>query len=64
MAKKENKGGLLTPEHIEKDNAAKGKNPEGGHYHGSQDTGDTKVRQLGSQVQQNDGITDEPEEQA
>lgn len=64
MTKKENKGGLLTPEQIEKDNAAKGKITEGGHYHGSQDTGDTKVRQLGSEVQQNDGVIDDSKGEA
>ena len=60
MAKKENKGGLLTPEQIEKDNAVKGKTTEGGHYQGSQDTGDNKVRGHGSEVQQNDGVIEEP----
>jgi len=54
---------LLTPEQIEKDNAAKGKNTEGGHYQGSQDTGDTKVRQLGSEVQQQDGVIDDDSEE-
>lgn len=45
MAEKENKGGLLTTEQVEQDNAVKGKATEGGHFQGSQDTGDKKERQ-------------------
>ncbi len=60
MAQKENKGGELTNEQIEQDLQAKGKNDQGGRsYRGSQDTGDTKVRQLGSDVQRNDGLAKE-----
>jgi hypothetical protein len=57
MAKKENKGGFLSPEQVEQDNKVKGKTSqhEGG-YRGSQDTGDTGVRELGTEVQRQDGI--------
>lgn len=60
MAKKENKGGELTHEQVERDNAIKGKTDqkEGG-YRGMQDTGDTKVANLGSEVQRNNGIKDD-----
>ncbi|MBD0279604.1 MAG: hypothetical protein M3342_24690 [Bacteroidota bacterium] len=56
MAQKENKGGELTNEQIEQDLKAKGKNDQRGRsYSGSQDTGDTKKREYGSDVQRNDG---------
>ena len=62
MAKKENKGGLLSPDQVERDNKVKGKvdQHEGG-YRGLQDTGDTGVRGLGTEVQRQDG-TGEGEE--
>ena len=59
MAYKENKGGLLTPEQVEKDNAVKGSDQQAGGYVGSQDTGDNIVRQLGSEVQQQDGFIED-----
>ena len=57
MAKKENKGGELKNEQIEQDLEAQGKTEDTAGYEGSQDTGDSIVRQLGNEVQQNDGIT-------
>ncbi len=62
MAQKENKGGLLTNEQIEQDLKAKGKADNQNGYIGSQDTGDSKVRQMGSEVQQRDGAAVEEEE--
>lgn len=59
MAKKENKGGRLTNEQIEKDLKAKGAPDDQNWYRGSQDTGDQKLRSLGTQVQKNDGLPDE-----
>lgn len=55
-AKKENKGGFLSPEQVEQDNKVKGKkdNEQGG-YRGTQDTGDNGVRDLGTEVQRQDG---------
>lgn len=53
MAAKENKGGTLTNEQIERDNRVKGKTE--GAYEGAQDTGDKTVRQQGTAVQQRDG---------
>ena len=44
MAKKENKGGFLTNEELEKDLKAKGNQQNEGHYQGMQDTGDRKIR--------------------
>ncbi len=61
MAKKENKGGVLTNEQVEKDNAVKGKKSGDGHLQGSQDTGDTKVSHLGTKVQQSEGLGDKEE---
>jgi hypothetical protein len=56
MAHKENKGGTLTNEQVEQDLKAKGRVSDGTEtYHGSQDTGDKTVRQLGNDVQQADG---------
>jgi hypothetical protein len=56
MAKKENKGGLLSNEQIEKElqrTAADDKSGRG--YRGTQDTGDVKVRDIGTEVQKEDG---------
>ena len=65
MAKKENRGGELTNEQVERDNEVKGKtDQQEGGYRGLQDTGDTKVRGLGTDVQNNDGLTDESEERS
>ncbi|MDB5197748.1 MAG: hypothetical protein JWP88_2119 [Flaviaesturariibacter sp.] len=55
MAGKENKGGLLSNEQIEKDLETRGKNAAPVGYQGSQDTGDTGKRELGTPVQQQDG---------
>ena len=55
MAGKENKGGLLSNEEIEKDLAARGKGGAPNRYQGSQDTGDGGKRELGTEVQQADG---------
>ena len=56
MAHKENKGGTLKNDQIEKDLQAHGKNAEQEDaYKGSQDTGDETVRQMGNEVQQADG---------
>ena len=59
MAHKENKGGFLKPDQIEKDLEAKGKSGQHQTYAGSQDTGDKQVRQMGNEVQQQDGLVDE-----
>ena len=58
MAQKENKGGILHNSDIEQDLKVKGKQ-EGGSYTGSQDTGDKKVRQMGTDVQRADGKPEE-----
>jgi hypothetical protein len=56
MAKKEHKGGLLTNEEVERDNKIKGKIVDAsGGYTGAQDTGDDKIRELGSETQKNGG---------
>jgi hypothetical protein len=56
MAQKENKGGILKNDQVEEDLQVKGRGDEKGEaYTGSQDTGDKKVRQLGTDVQQADG---------
>lgn len=56
MTKKENKGGILSNEQVEQEIQRTGSDDkkESG-YHGSQDTGDTKVRALGTEVQKQDG---------
>ena len=56
MAKKENKGGTLTNEQVEKDLQVKHK-PQGDQetYQGSQDNGESAVRHLGTDVQRADG---------
>lgn len=46
MAHKENKGGVLTNEQIEQDLKVSGRDIQEGHYHGSQDTGDSKPGDL------------------
>jgi len=56
MARKENKGGLLSNEQVERELQRTGGNDKDGRgYRGLQDTGDTTVRDLGTQVQQEDG---------
>ena len=55
MAGKENKGGLLTNEQVEKDLENKGKNTQPVGYQGSQDTGDSGKREWGTDVQKADG---------
>jgi hypothetical protein len=56
MAQKENKGGTLTNEQVEQDLKVKGKIAEGKTRNvGSQDTGDSIVRQFGTEVQRNEG---------
>ena len=63
MAKKENKGGFLSPEQVEQDNKVKGKTDgQQGGYRGSQDTGDTVVSGLGTEVQQQEGVGEGEEE--
>ena len=60
MTKKENKGGILHNDQIEKDLKAKGRttdSPDG--YSGSQDNGDKVVREAGNDVQQRDGLPKE-----
>jgi hypothetical protein len=61
MAKKENKGGVLTNEQVERDLEAKGRTPDNQNaYTGMQDTGDKTVRHLGNDVQRADGRPPEP----
>jgi hypothetical protein len=56
MARKEHKGGQLTNEEIEKElQRTSGDDKSGYGYRGSQDTGDSTVRGLGTDVQQEDG---------
>jgi hypothetical protein len=62
MSNKENKGGLLSNEQVEKDIQVKGKKEQEGGYVGMQDTGDEGVRSMGSEVQQRDGMPPENEE--
>jgi len=63
MPGKENKGGKLTNTQIENDNRAKGKaDGEATTYIGSQDTGDKKLRQLGTPVQRRDGLPENDKE--
>lgn len=60
MARKENKGGNLHNEDIEKELRTQGGEQKTGHsYTGSQDTGDNTVRPLGTEVQRNDGLAPE-----
>lgn len=54
MAKKENKGGELTNEQIERDLRNRQQEQNTG-YTGSQDTGEKKIRELGSDVQRTNG---------
>jgi hypothetical protein len=58
MANKENKGGELTNEQLEKDLKVRGKDNLQGGYVGMQDTGDGSVRKEGTEVQKMDGIID------
>lgn len=62
MSNKENKGGLLTTEQVEQDLKVKGKDGNEGGYHGSQDTGDEAIRQMGTEVQKRDGQPEGEEE--
>jgi hypothetical protein len=56
MTRKENKGGLLTNEQVEKELQRTGGDDKSGRgYRGTQDTGDTTVRDLGTEVQREDG---------
>lgn len=60
MARKENKGGNLRNEDIEKELRTQGDEQKTGRsYAGSQDTGDNTVRPLGTEVQRNDGLAPE-----
>jgi len=56
MAKKENKGGVLTNEQVEQELERSGQ--QGQERKGMQDTGDQIVRQVGTEVQQRDGLPD------
>jgi hypothetical protein len=56
MSKKENKGGLLSNEQIEQELQRTGADESASRgYRGSQDTGDDIVRDLGTEVQQQNG---------
>lgn len=59
MARKEHKGGELTNEELNKDLKAKGNPDQSNWYRGAQDTGDQKIRSLGTEVQRKDGLPDE-----
>jgi hypothetical protein len=64
MAQKENKGGILTNEKVEQDLKAKGKVTESKTgLLGSQDTGDSIVPQIGTEVQRNEGKGEENEKE-
>jgi hypothetical protein len=56
MAKKEHKGGELTNEQVEQELARTSTNGTEGGYKGMQDTGDSVKRELGTDVQQRDGL--------
>lgn len=57
MARKENKGGILKNEDIERELHIRGDaGKEGRSYRGSQDTGDDTVRQYGTGTQRSDGL--------
>ena len=56
MNKKENKGGILSNEQVEQELQRTGANDKDARgYRGMQDTGDQTVRDLGTDVQQQDG---------
>lgn len=60
MARKENKGGNLRNEDIERELRTRGAEEKTGRrYAGSQDTGDDTVRPMGTEVQRNDGLAPE-----
>lgn len=60
MARKEHKGGNLKNNDVERDLKVKGYTKDAGsNYHGSQDTGDSKRRDMGTEVQQRDGRPEE-----
>jgi hypothetical protein len=60
MARKENKGGNLHNEDIERElRSRKGDERTGRSYTGSQDTGDNTVRPMGTEVQRSDGLAPE-----
>jgi len=63
MSTKENKGGLLSNEQIENDLEAKGQKGIAHNYRGSQDTGDSKLRQMGNKVQKQDGLSNNENEE-
>lgn len=57
MNRKERKGGNLNNREVEKViNRGKNADSKTHPYSGSQDTGDQKVRHMGNEVQQQDGI--------
>lgn len=62
MAKKENKGGILSNEQIEEDLRAKGRTGQRDSYSGAQDNGDRMVRATGNEVQQRDGFAEETQQ--
>ncbi len=62
MARKENKGGILSNEEVEQDLKAKGRDQQQPGYSGVQDTGDKTIRSLGSEVQKRDGLPEEEEQ--
>ena len=59
MAKKENKGGILSNEQVEQDLKAKGRTEQQPGYRGTQDNGDAGIRPLGTEVQKRDGLPEE-----
>lgn len=61
MNRKEHKGGILTNKQIEEELQRTGQNQEDQPYRGSQDNGDSVVRERGTEVQQNDGTGDADE---
>ena len=63
MANKENKGGELSNEQVEKDLKVRGKDGQEGRYVGMQDTGDDGIRSMGTEVQQRDGLPPEDEQE-
>ncbi|RPD50652.1 hypothetical protein [Paracnuella aquatica] len=63
MASKENKGGMLRNEDIERELERTGANDlKGGQLRGAQDTGDDVVREQGTPVQRQDGAGEESDE--
>jgi hypothetical protein len=63
MAKKENKGGFLSNDQLEKDLKTRGETKQPGGYHGMQDTGERSTGNPASSDQHRNGKEDELDEE-